>query len=159
MQNFLDYAGSIADQGAFHAPAGEGRACFIDTRDAGEAVAQVLTVPQPDGGSYRNRTYDLSGPEPLSHGEAAAILSAALGRPIQFINVPLAAARENMAASGMPEAMVDALIDLMEHVLQKDRLAVPSSGVQELTGHAPRHFEQFVADHLSAFQATSAGRS
>ncbi|MCC7479320.1 SDR family oxidoreductase [bacterium] len=153
MQNFLGMAGSIREQGAFYAPAGEGRAAFIDTRDIGAAAAAVLGVPEADGGVHKGREYTLTGPEALTHGDVARLLSEATGRQISFVDVPLEAMRQNLLGAGLPEAMAEALVDLMQNVQQTSRSAEIGPDLERLIGRPAQSFAAFAARHAADFSA------
>lgn len=68
----------IRDRDEIMVPAGGGATAFVDAQDVGEVAAAALLE------QYRNRAWTVTGPEALTYGEVAAILSAALGRPIRY---------------------------------------------------------------------------
>lgn len=79
MQNVgVEWAG-VADRGVYSRPYSTGRKMsLVDTEDLGEAAAIVLTE---DG--YAGATFELCGPDALSHAEMAAIWSEVLGRDVR----------------------------------------------------------------------------
>jgi uncharacterized protein YbjT (DUF2867 family) len=80
MQNLSGtHAEDIVRYGEIIVPAGEGRTSFLDARDIAEAAAVVLTEPGHEG-----QAYTLTGAEALTYGEAAAILTKALGQTIAY---------------------------------------------------------------------------
>ena len=95
MQNFLGLVRAIR-AGALPLPTGEAKGSLIDARDIAEVAARVLTEP-----GHLGRVYTLTGPESLSHGDAARILSAELGREVRFIDVPAEAFRQGGVAGGV----------------------------------------------------------
>lgn len=79
MQNLRIEWPAIRERGVYLRPYSPDRKMnLIDTEDLGEAIANVLTEPR-----FRGGTYELSGPEPLTNAEMAAILSAEIGRPVR----------------------------------------------------------------------------
>jgi uncharacterized protein YbjT (DUF2867 family) len=78
MQGLLGFRDSIVREGRFYAAAGDARISAVDVRDIAAVAAEALTGPGHEG-----RTYDLTGPEALTHAEMADRISAALGRPIE----------------------------------------------------------------------------
>ena len=62
------------------------------------------------------RARDVTGPEPLSHADAAARLAASLGRPVRYVPVDDAAARSGMLAAGIGEWLADRLIGLYQDI-------------------------------------------
>ncbi len=145
MQGLLAFASTIASQGQFFAPAGEAKISLIDARDIAAVAAIALTEPGHDG-----KTYDLTGPEALSHAEIAAQLAAALARPVRYVDVPPAAMRGALDQMAMPAWQADGLIEDYAHYARGEA-AVVTSCVQDVTGHAPRTFAQFARDHAAAF--------
>jgi len=58
----------------------------------------ALTQDGHDG-----RTYTLTGPDAVTYEQVAEALSAAIGRPVEYVDVPDPAAREGMVRAGIPE--------------------------------------------------------
>lgn len=106
---------------------------------------KALTTPDHEG-----KKYVLTGAELLSTAEQVDLLGAALGRPLRFVDVPEAGARAGMLKSGMNEALIDAVLELMSRVgAGGEALLTPT--VREVTGAEPRTFAAWVRAHLSAF--------
>jgi uncharacterized protein YbjT (DUF2867 family) len=82
MQNFLMSAQPVAEQGVLYGMTGEARISYIDTRDIAAVAAQLLTNPGNHGTSYT-----LTGPDALTAAEVAERLSAAIGRPVRYVNM------------------------------------------------------------------------
>jgi uncharacterized protein YbjT (DUF2867 family) len=136
-------------QGRLPAPAGSGRIAMVDPRDVGAVAAAVLTA---DG--HEGRTYRLTGPRAVSYADVAEALAAATGHPVEYVDVPEEAAREALAASGMPGWLVEHLVGAFR-MIRADALAETSDGVRALTGREPRGIADFVGDHAAAFRAKS----
>ena len=68
-------------------PAKNGLHSFIDSRDVGEAALNVMLAPA----AHRNKTYVITGPENLTFGAVAQIMTEELGRPIRYANPSLPA--------------------------------------------------------------------
>ena len=72
-------------------------------------AVRALTKPGHEG-----QAYTLSGPGSLSAEQYAKKLSAAIGKPVRFVDIPLDAMREGLLKSRMlPAVLVDALVSLM----------------------------------------------
>jgi uncharacterized protein YbjT (DUF2867 family) len=148
MQNFLTYYGdTIRREDAFYLPCGTGREAHVDARDIARVAAQALTSPGHDG-----KGYDLTGPELLSYAEAAAKLSAVLGRTITYVDVTEADFKRSMLGAGLPADYVDNLLDLHRYI-REGRGAVTSTAVKDVTGRDPISFDRFARDYASAWQA------
>jgi uncharacterized protein YbjT (DUF2867 family) len=145
MQGLLAFRETIIGQGRFFAAAGDAKISSVDVRDIAAAAAAALTQ---DG--HEGRTYDLTGPEALSHGEMAEKLSEVLGRRIQFVDVPPEAMREMLISVGLPVWQADGLIEDYAHYSRGEASEV-STGVQDATGEPPRSFDDFARDYAHAF--------
>jgi uncharacterized protein YbjT (DUF2867 family) len=145
MDNFIHYYPPQAD-GNIYLPLGTGAASYIDTRDIADVAALVLTTPGHD-----NKAYTLTGGEAVSTAQAAAHLSEATGRAINYVDVPEEAAKKAMLDLGMPGWMVDAMMEL-HGIVKAGYAAGTTDTVKELLGRAPRTFAQFARDNAAAWK-------
>ncbi len=145
MQGLLLFKQLIAAQGQIAAPVGEASVSAVDVRDIAAVAVAALTKP-----GHQGRSYDITGPESLTHAEMASQLSEALGKPVRFVDIPSSAMREALLSFGMPEWQADGLIEDYEHYSRGEAGAV-SSAVEEVTGKAPRPFRTFAQDFKQAF--------
>ena len=145
MQGLLGFRDSIITEGRFFAPAGDARVSIVDVRDIAAVGAAALTER-----SHHGKTYDITGPEALTHAEMAALLSSALGRQITFIDVPESAMREALLGHGAPAWQADGLIEDYAHYRRGEASSI-SSAVADVTGHPPRSFATFAGDYKAAF--------
>ena len=114
------------------------------------ALASVAARVLLDDG-HAGKTYDLTGPEALSHAEACAKLGAALGRAIHYVPVHDETARSAMLAAGLNHWMTDALIELYQDYRRSGTggyAAQVHDTVQEVTGQTPRTLGQALAANL-----------
>lgn len=146
MQNFLQFAPAIAAQGAFHAPAGDGKSSVVDVRDIAAVAVAVLT-----GANHAGKTYVVTGAEPLSYADAAAKIGTAIGRPVAYVNVPPEAARKSLLERGMPGWLADDLVALAAFYGSGQTAAV-TPVVDQTTGRAPRRFDQFARELAGTFR-------
>ena len=81
-QNLQDaYLQDICADDRLYAPAGDGRAAFIDLHDVAEVAAEAFADPK----AHDAKAYTLTGPEALGFSEVAGLLSEALARPIRYV--------------------------------------------------------------------------
>jgi uncharacterized protein YbjT (DUF2867 family) len=99
---------------------------------------------------HEGRVYDLTGPEALTLTEMAAALSDALGRRIEFVDVPPDAMREALVGAGFPTWQADGLLEDYAHYRRGEASAV-ASGVEDATGTAPRAFADFARDYARVY--------
>jgi uncharacterized protein YbjT (DUF2867 family) len=145
--NLLASAETIKHLGKLFAPAGDAKVTLIDPRDVATAAAVVLTEDGHDG-----RTYVLTGPEAVTYEQAAACVSAAIGKPVDYVDVPDAMARDGMLQAGVPPWLAEQLVILWQQ-LRHGALAETTDVVRVLTGREPRSVTDFVRDHAGAFLA------
>ncbi len=145
MQNFFAFAGRIAEEGAFHQPAGDGRVAYVDARDVAEAAARVLLEP-----GHQYKTYELTGPEALNGEEVAERFTTATGKPVRYVGVSPDAAADSMRTTGMPEWYIGMLLELFE--LQRNGTSARiTPTLRTLLGRPPRTVAEFARDHAAAF--------
>lgn len=146
MSNILQSAEQVRRQGRLFAPAGRAGISMIDPRDVAAVAAAVLTTDRHEG-----QTYQLTGPEAVTYERIAEELSAATGRPIEFVDVPDEAARQACLEAGMPDWLVTHLMALFQ-LIRRGALEQTTDTVHALTGREPRTFAEFARDHLRLFQ-------
>lgn len=145
MQGLLGFRSTIKDQNTLFAAAGNAAVSVVDVRDIAEAAVAVLTEPGHGG-----KTYDLTGPQALTHSEMASGLSEALGRKITFVNVSPESMNKTLVNLGMPAWQADGLIEDYAHYRRGEAAAI-AFGVEEATGKAARDFGDFAHDHAALF--------
>lgn len=145
MQALLGFSPTITSQGRFFAPAGDARVSLVDVRDIADVAVAALTED-----IHQGKTYDVTGPQAISHSEIASQLSDALGKRITFVDIPESAMRETLVSIGFPPWQADGLVEDYAHYRRGEAAGV-SVAVQQVTGHPPRSFEVFAHDYLDAF--------
>lgn len=131
--------------GVIAVPAGEGKSSFIDVRDIADCAAAGLTSSVFDG-----QGFELTGPEALDYAEAAAILSAEIGKPIQYKAMTDEAFIAMLTNVGMPKDYASHLADLFAMV-PKGWTAPVTDAVETLTGHPARSLATYAHDNRDKF--------
>lgn len=121
----------------------------MDVRDIAAVAAAALIDPVHEG-----KTYDITGPEALTHAEMASDLSQALGREVKYIDIPGSILRGTLIGFHVPEWQADGLVEDYEHY-RRGEAATISSAIEETTGRAPRDFRSFARDFREAFLQTN----
>jgi NAD(P)H dehydrogenase (quinone) len=145
MENLLEAADTIRDQGMIYAPAGSGRIGFVAASDVAKAAAKVLT-----GQGDEDQAYVLSGPEALSYADVAARVSAVFARQVDYDDMPELAARDQMLASGLSPWQADGAVELFEWIRAGGMDSI-SSALPDLTGQDPAAIEDWLSDQRAAF--------
>ncbi|MGC2305959.1 MAG: hypothetical protein WA447_21745, partial [Candidatus Binatus sp.] len=99
---------------------------------------------------HEGKTYDLTGPEALTHAQMAEQLSQALDRPVTFVDLPEEAFREGLRMFHMPDWQADGLVEDFAHYRRGEAAGI-SSAVQDVTGVDPHSFSVFAHDYKAAF--------
>ena len=145
MQGLLGFRDTILQQNKFFASVGEAKISAVDTRDIAAVAAASLTEE-----GHTGKVYDLTGPEALSHAEMASKLSDALGREIEFKDVPPDVMRETLLQVGFPTWQADGLLEDYAHYARGEADTV-TDDIEETTGQAPGSFATFAHDYAPAF--------
>jgi NAD(P)H dehydrogenase (quinone) len=145
MENLLEAAETIREQGTIFAPAGEGRVGFVAATDVGKVAAHVLTSE-----GHEDQTYVLTGPDALSYADLAGRFSAVFARQVDYQDMPEQAAKDQMLASGLTSWQADGTIELFDWIRGGGFDTVTSS-VRELTGAGARPMDNWLDDMRGAF--------
>ena len=147
MQNLLASAGTIKDQGKIFLPMGEGKTGMIDTTDVGKVIAKVLSE---DG--HESMNHEITGPEILSFYEVAEIFSKALGKQVDYVDVPMDAYKETLGQFLTNQWHLDAVIDLFKGIAEGG-IEDKTNTFNELTGETPKSLSQFLAENSFIFKS------
>ncbi|MEU1464463.1 NmrA family NAD(P)-binding protein [Streptomyces sp. NPDC005727] len=134
-------AQTIRKRGTIELPFGTGRTSPIAVDD----VARVITTVLRDPASHAGHVYELTGPRTVDMTEMAETFAKALGRPVQYVDVPLEQWRnEVLSTIGLP-SHIEQHIVTMCRLHQQNRYDRASDDVERLTGAAAQSIEEFVA--------------
>ncbi|WSV82951.1 NmrA family NAD(P)-binding protein [Nocardia sp. NBC_01009] len=140
--NSLSFAMQLTGGDVIRAPFANAASAPIHEKDVADVAAAVLA------GGHGGLIYELTGPQSVTQAEQVDILGTALARPLSFEELDDAPVREQMAQF-MDPAFINALFDLMAATV--DKPAPVNANVEQLTGHTPRSYAQWVDDHISDF--------
>ena len=146
MQVYLRFQPTIVAQGKFFAAVKDSRVSPVDIRDIAAVAVAVLT-----GFGHEGQSYVITGPESLTYSEIADKLSAAVGKKITYVDVPLEQARKALEESGAPKWFVDGQMEQYQVRLKGYQAAVTAI-VSEVAKKAPLLFDEFARDHAAYFR-------
>jgi len=146
MQNVLALVPAIAATSGFGSSAGKGRTGMVDVRDVGAVAAEIAVSPA----SHAGKTYWLTGPELISNYDVAAVLSELLGRTITYTELSFDENRDAMIRAGIPAPVAEMNAQAFSLTADGDAEWV-TDDVPAILGRPARSFEQFAADHATAF--------
>jgi uncharacterized protein YbjT (DUF2867 family) len=139
--NFHMFWKAGIDHGVIAVPAAEGKSSFIDTRDIAASAAAALISSRFDG-----KAFNLTGPEALSYGEAAAILSAVIGKNIAYTPIDTEAFVTMLTGAGLPMDYAQ-FLGMIFHPVREGWTAAVTEDVKTLTGHTPRTLKTYAQDN------------
>lgn len=93
-------------EGVLRVNAGEGKMAFVTRDDCAAAAEAVLAEPAP----HRNRAYHITGPELLTWGDLARIISETVGRPVFYEPQTDDEQQARFDAMGIPREAIDGLV-------------------------------------------------
>jgi uncharacterized protein YbjT (DUF2867 family) len=147
MTNTLDWLPTLREGGYVLDPVGPGKAALIDPADIAAVAAVALTQ---DG--HAGAEYTLTGDEPLTIAEQAAVLAAAARIQIEVreVQTPEQAVRFRYP-DGAPPELAAALVEGLR-LMRADTEGLRTDTVRRLLGRPPRSFTDWCHDHAEAFR-------
>jgi uncharacterized protein YbjT (DUF2867 family) len=142
----LQAAKGIRDDNAIRLPFADGKTSPIAAADVGAAAAAVLANPEPHIG----KVYELTGPQSLTMAELAHEFSDALGRAIQYVNVPPPILEAKLRETGQPAHLIDHLV-VMAQLHRENRYDRMTDTFEQLVGRSPMTAAEFARQHIAAF--------
>jgi uncharacterized protein YbjT (DUF2867 family) len=132
------WAATIRTQNRVYFPGVRGRAPAVDPMDIAAIACWVLSQPE----AHQKKTYEVTGPEPLTVAQMIQTLSNVLGRRIAYVRIPRFIATLWMRRYGMSRELVKAMTETFG-AWDRDEYACVSNAVLEVTGHAPGTYEEW----------------
>ncbi|MFM0339501.1 NmrA family NAD(P)-binding protein [Paraburkholderia fungorum] len=142
----MQAAKGIRDDNAIRLPFADGKTSPIAAADVGAAAAVVLANPEPHIG----KVYELTGPQSLTMTELAQEFSSALGRNIQYVNVPPQIWEAKLRELQQPAHLTTHLV-VMGQLHRDNRYDRMTDTFQQLVGRAPISAAEFARRHAAAF--------
>ncbi|MER7788088.1 NAD(P)H-binding protein [Streptomyces sp. NPDC097640] len=134
---------SIAKTGTIRLPFGQAKTSPVAADDVAAVVEEVLADPAPHIG----RIYELTGPRSEGISAMAEEVSACLGRPVGYRDVPLEEwIDHDLRPLGLPDHAFQH-ITTMARLHAENRYDRKADGVQRVTGRPPADVADFVRTH------------
>jgi uncharacterized protein YbjT (DUF2867 family) len=140
----LQWAESVRSSRTLAAPFGDVALPLIDPADIAAVAAAALV-----DASHIGRTYELTGPSPVSPRDQAAAIGEALGEPVRFVPQT----REEALSSFlkfMPPEVAEATLDILGSPSPAEQRVSPD--VSQVLGRPPRPFADWAARNAVAFK-------
>ncbi len=138
---------SIAAEGKMYLPFGEGRHAPVAAEDIARVVVGILAEPAPHVG----QRYFITGPKNMKIGEMAEVISQELGKPIEYVNLPIDQWRKILVEKvRFPEFLATHLAAVAQDH-QDGVFSGVTDVVEKIGGHRPQSLEDFVRAHRAEF--------
>ncbi|MBV9180460.1 MAG: NAD(P)H-binding protein [Acidobacteria bacterium] len=144
MSNALEWAQQIRAGDVVRGPFPNVLIAAIDPYDIAAVAAVVLSRPEHEG-----HAYILSGPKAILPADRMRILANVLGRNLRFEGLTEEETKAELRKSN-PEDFVEAFLRFFAEGEFDDSEVLPT--VQEITGRAPRSFEDWARAHEQLFR-------
>jgi len=147
-ENLLILGGAtIASQGKLYFPYGAEKHAPVAAAD----IARVASAILADPALHVGERYVVTGPRNLSLTEMAGVLSQELGKPVEYVNLPVDAWGEALAGV---EGVTDSLVAHLKAVAvdhQDGLFRGETDVVERIGGRPPQALETFIHKHRTAF--------
>jgi uncharacterized protein YbjT (DUF2867 family) len=146
-QNFIRYqADTIRNLSSIVVPQGEGLISYVDAADIGDVAAQCML----DQATHHGQTYVLTGGRAYGVKGVAAEIGRVIGRPLTYISIEEAQARDMMMEMAMPEWLVEAGLAVFAHARQGGEAAVDPA-LTKILGRPATTLSEFVERNRQAW--------
>jgi NAD(P)H dehydrogenase (quinone) len=142
-------AETIAASGTLRLPFGTGRTSPVAARDVAEVVAAILMEP----GRYVGQVIELTGPRSVDLDALAAEYSAALGRPVAYVPIALAAWGDDLKRRGISGHLYGHLLT-MAKLHAANRYDRRTDSVERILGRPATGMGETVRANRQRFEPT-----
>jgi len=146
MTGILDWAASIRKDQRISLPFPDRKTAIVHEADIAAVALKALTEA-----GHAGKTYPITGPEVLSPRKIIGLISQALGRDIQLVELSEAEARVKLKAEGYPQEVIEFFMWIYGNTPEIGYTVVPT--VEDVTGHSARTCAQWVQENLGQFRA------
>ncbi len=136
--------------GTQYSAAAQGKTSYIVRDDLARAAAAVLASDKTE-----KAVYTLSGTKGYTVDEVAKLVSAATGKPLNVVHVPVEGLIQGMIGAGLPEGMARVFASFDSAIAKGDLSGTPDD-YKKLTGTEPQSFEAWVKANAAALSTPAA---
>ena len=124
-----------------------GKNNYVTRLDCAHAAAGALIK------GAENTTYTITGPEPLSNAEIAAIATEVTGKPLAIVEVTDEQLAGGAKAAGVPDFVIEHFVVPFEQYARSGKSAGNTTAVETLWGEKPQSVRAFLTAHKAALLA------
>lgn len=146
MSNIREYIQTAIAEGKLYAPMKDGTLNFIAPEDIASVAVAALTRER-----HEDKFYEITGPEELTMRQIAEKLSAVIGKPVEYVDIPIEAAQQAAIDSGLPDWLVDDMLWYYRYFSERIGSQITSI-VYRVTGREPMSFDTWLEKHSEILQ-------
>ena len=146
LQNLLVFAEAIRNESKIFLPYGQGKSAAVCAEDVARVIVGVLVDPAP----HQGKTYVPTGSRSITMSEMAAIFGRVLGKPIEYVDLPIAQYTQALAQFKRTPYLIEYLARVAE-AHQRGELDVQTDIVSRIGGAPPKSLDAFVAENRASF--------
>lgn len=135
---------SALASGQWYTSANGGKTAFVARDDIAAAIAAAVANPPA-----ASMTYTLTGSEAFSNEDVAKLVSSALGKPFQVVNLTDEQLAGGIKAAGLPEAIIPTLVSF-DAAARAGDLADVTTDVETLSGRKSKPLKTFIEESKAA---------
>lgn len=154
MENLFRDVHGIQSGTIYSAAPADAKMPWVATRDIAAKAASFLLSP---GGWAGHRIVGVHGPRDYSYSEVVAQISKQLGRQVNYVQVPVEAARQAMLGFGLPEWMANTFAEMYQAINDgRMSCAEPRCPLTTTSTTLPRFIEKVLIPALQKQGGSSA---
>jgi NAD(P)H dehydrogenase (quinone) len=143
--NYFAVIGQAAQFGMLGLPLGEG----LNAPPSNEDIARVIVACLADSAPHVGKAYRPTGPRLLAPPEIAAAMGEALGRRVQYHNVPIPMFLKAANSLGISEFVISQLYwFLQDYQSNAFGIGAPTNAVEHVSGVAPEDFHSIARRYV-----------
>ena len=150
LENLFNVAApTVRTEGKIYLPYGQGRHAPIAGEDIARVAVGILTNPA----AHQGKTYVPTGPASLSMMEQASVFGRVLGRPVEYVDIPVERWRQILSHV---DVMTPWLIEHLSRVAeshQHGEFDAVTDVVETIGQVPPQSLEAFIRQNQIAFEA------
>jgi uncharacterized protein YbjT (DUF2867 family) len=151
MSDYFREVPSISADGVLALPMADARISPVDSEDIAKVAVSLL---HSDG--HEGKRYELTGPEALTVNQVAAAISAAIGKPVRYVDIDPVQKSRAMLDAGVPAYFTDAMYELFSQRRKGSDESRVDLSTHQSFDVSPTKFAEFAHRHAGVFRGEEA---
>ena len=156
LENLFNVAApTVVTDGNIYLPYGQGRHAPIGGEDIARVAVGILTDPA----AHLGKTYVPTGPASLSMVEQASVFSRVLGRPVEYVDIPVERWRQALSDVDVMTPWLIEHLSCVAESHQHGEFDTVTDVVETIGGVLPQSLEAFIRQNQSVFGVPQQARN